>query len=496
MNEHEATSMLKKLLINQDLMNDEENICQLLKHLTHLPLAIVQAAAFIKHNSTDLVRYRALLHGQEQGVIDLFSQEFEDKGRYKSAKNPVASTWLTSFRQVEIQNSLAAQYLSFMACLDCRAIPVSLIPFETPLEQEKAIGVLCAYSFVHPRPGGHCLDLHRLVQLAMRNYMPSTNILKSWEISAIIEAGQRLPSPKSQNHTLWQKYLPHVLRLLERKQENVFSEWLYLLMFRVSRSLIADSRLEEAESLISRLQQEFERHPKPESLTTLSVGHNLAVIYSLQNRLHKAELLATRVFQAHLKLVSTDHPEVAAILCTLAWIHFSLANLPVAEWLAVAAIESSIMNMGAESYHIGYLVCIYILQGRLVNASELANVHYVLSKQITGIGSSDTAHIEGSRVSIYALQGRYADAERLCSESLENLMKFLGSAHQTTLQNMNSLIVILGSQGNDGDAAAMPLQVAQAYERKYGPGDPKVRAAYQQVQSYTLPKLVSPCFHI
>ncbi|KAJ6039423.1 hypothetical protein N7499_004385 [Penicillium canescens] len=489
MDEQEATCMLKKLLINQDLINDGKTMCQLLKRLTYLPLAIVQAAAFINQNSTDLVRYIALLDGQEQDVIDLFSEEFEDNGRYKSSRNPVAATWLTSFCQIENRNPLAARYLSFMACLDCRAIPISLLPSANSLEQEKAIGILCAYSFVRPRPGGHCLDLHRLVQLAMRNCMRSTNDWKQWVNYAIMETSQKFPSPESKNRILWQEYLPHILRLLQLKSSRYISKASYILMFKVSRCLIFDSRLEEAESLMLQLQQEYGRHSRPESLVTLSVDHNLAIIFSLQGRPREAEHLATRVLQAQLKLVGPDHSDVAITLCTLASIHFSLSNLPVAEWLAVAAIKGFIRKKGVESYHslttIGVLVRIYIQQGRLANASELGNIHYLLNKKATGIDSPDTASSEESLVSIYVLQGRYAEAERLCIQSLEKVEKVLGRAHQRTLQTMNYLIGILGSQGKDADAAALSLEVAQESERNYAPDDPKVRAAYQQVQWYT-----------
>ncbi|KAF2185423.1 hypothetical protein K469DRAFT_687786 [Zopfia rhizophila CBS 207.26] len=69
--------------------------------LTYLPLAIVQAAAYINKNVISLADYLSLLAEQEQDVINLLSKEFKDDGRYRNIKNLVATTWLISFNQVQ-----------------------------------------------------------------------------------------------------------------------------------------------------------------------------------------------------------------------------------------------------------------------------------------------------------------------------------------------------------------------------------------------------------
>jgi hypothetical protein len=78
---------------------------ELLQQLTFLPLAIVQAAAYINENGITFSAYLSLLKDQEQDVIDLLSEDFEDDGRYRDTqntdvKNPVATTWLISFEQI------------------------------------------------------------------------------------------------------------------------------------------------------------------------------------------------------------------------------------------------------------------------------------------------------------------------------------------------------------------------------------------------------------
>jgi hypothetical protein len=72
----------------------------------------VQAAACINENSIALGDYLSLLKEQEESVIELLSEEFEDDWRYQSVKNPVATTWLISFEQIRHRDPLAAEYLS------------------------------------------------------------------------------------------------------------------------------------------------------------------------------------------------------------------------------------------------------------------------------------------------------------------------------------------------------------------------------------------------
>jgi hypothetical protein len=121
----------------------------LLLKLTYLPLAIVQAAAYINENEISLVEYAALLNDTEQNRIDLLSREFKDEGRYKDIKNLVAITWLISFEQIRTRDLLAAEYLSFMSCVNAKEILQSLLPpAQSAIKATDAIRTLSAYSFI------------------------------------------------------------------------------------------------------------------------------------------------------------------------------------------------------------------------------------------------------------------------------------------------------------------------------------------------------------
>jgi hypothetical protein len=152
MDEDGAMQLLQKSLADPVLLADQRDAKALLAELTYLPLAIVQAAAYMNENSVGPTDYLSLFNEQEEDVIELLSEEFEDDWRYRSVKNPVATTWLISFEQIRARDPLSAEYLSFMACIDRKDIPQSLLPVGGSRKVEmEAIGTLRAYSFLIKR---------------------------------------------------------------------------------------------------------------------------------------------------------------------------------------------------------------------------------------------------------------------------------------------------------------------------------------------------------
>ncbi|KAL2847246.1 putative kinesin light chain [Aspergillus pseudoustus] len=140
--------IFKKLLMQKDLLHDNHVTNALLEQLSFLPLAISQAAAYINQNDISLARYMSLLGEQEASIIELLSEEFEDDGRYAEIQNPVATTWLVSFMQIHRVDQIASDYLSFMACINPRDIPESILPATTSAKRKvEALGLLKAYSF-------------------------------------------------------------------------------------------------------------------------------------------------------------------------------------------------------------------------------------------------------------------------------------------------------------------------------------------------------------
>lgn len=86
----------------------------LLEQLSYLPLAIVQAAAYVKLSNITLKTYRARLIRKGNEPLDL------DRGlelREHQTQNPVTMTLSTFLDQIRRNHSSVAEYLFLIACV-------------------------------------------------------------------------------------------------------------------------------------------------------------------------------------------------------------------------------------------------------------------------------------------------------------------------------------------------------------------------------------------
>ena len=216
MGEAEAKQLLLRRITNQALLSDTKAVDELLELLTYLPLAIVQAAAFIDNNEMAVSRYISLLRNTGNEV-ELFGEHFEDLERYQEMGSTISKTWHLSFDQVRKQDALAAEYLAFMACIDRINIPQALLPpSSSPVQQAKAIGTLKGYTFVAERqqamPGSESetfFDIHRLVHTAVAWWLYGQDEQKVWVAKAAARLEELVPYGGHENKNIWTRYLSH-----------------------------------------------------------------------------------------------------------------------------------------------------------------------------------------------------------------------------------------------------------------------------------------------
>lgn len=73
MSSTEAKALLQKSLIKKDQMQDDELVGELLLRLTHLPLAISQASAYMNTNKVPIKEYLRLFQNTDQDMVELLS---------------------------------------------------------------------------------------------------------------------------------------------------------------------------------------------------------------------------------------------------------------------------------------------------------------------------------------------------------------------------------------------------------------------------------------
>src|SRR5277367_4006320 len=111
-----------------------------------------------------------------------------------------------------------------MSCVAQQDIPRSLLPLATKLKELEAIGTLRAYAFIIKRQGQDSYDIHRLVQIAMRNWLKTRNELSFWGRKALIRVAEVFPFPNHENRATWTIYLPHAQSVLSFQEYSSDSE--------------------------------------------------------------------------------------------------------------------------------------------------------------------------------------------------------------------------------------------------------------------------------
>jgi len=222
MNPEDTTMLLQEQLHGIDFTPDEAS--SLSSRLEHLPLALVQAAAFIQENTITINKYLNLLNKSDQHLIDLLSEEFETVGRDSEAPRTVTEAWILSFDQIQRQNVLASELLSLMSFFDRQGIPLEFLSQYCKqrkgqvavgeVELEKAIGILKAFSFVAEEAGSQ-FNIHRLVHLVTWKWLVKEKEVSWFLEQALITLSQVYPYGNYETRAICSAYLPHAYSVLK-----------------------------------------------------------------------------------------------------------------------------------------------------------------------------------------------------------------------------------------------------------------------------------------
>ena len=476
-----AQMMLQKGLINWHLTSEQQEANHLLKELTYLPLAIVLAAAYINQNKKTLKEYLLLLAEQEEKIIKVLSEEFKDVGQDHGGKHPVATTWLISFEEIRRNNALAADYLSFMACIDQRDIPQSLLPKGSSNEKEKeAVGTLNDYSMIIKRPAASALDVHRLVHLTTRNWLRKQDLLGHWTQEAITRLLDMFPDDGYGYRSKWRRLLPHANYAIKSGLIREDNEARAGLAWKYAEALFNDGRYNEAEVYFLEAVQREKR-------VLLNGMANLASTYRNQGRWKEAEELEVQVMETRKRVLGAEHPSTLTSMANLALTYKDQGRWKEAEKLEVQVMEMSLRVLDAEHPSTltikGNLASTYTYQGRWKEAEPLEVQVMETRKRVLGAEHPSTLISMGNLASTYRNQGRWKEAEELEAQVMETRKRVLGEEHPDTLTSMGNLAVTYGNQGRWSEAEKLEVQVMETRKRVLGAEHPSTLTSIANLAS-------------
>ena len=469
MDHQEAESFLTRSLTRKDLLNDRMVATELLNELAFLPLAIAQAAAYLNAMQISIREYLSLLRSTEQDLFSLLSREFRDNTRYRNSRNAVAATWLISFDQIRRSDSLAADLLSFMSCIENKAIPRSMLPTVEPEERmAHAIGTLRAYAFVTKRADTDSYDMHRLVHLATKVWLDKQDALQKVKEEATIHLAESFPSDDYTNRATWREYFPHAFQSLRiTKELNIKAR--FDLCMAVGRCLLVDGRVGEAVFWLSECCSWWQGHFPEDHHDRLTSQHMLARAYQADGQVSKAVILLKQVVAIEEKVLKEDHPHRLASQHELARVYQADGQVSKAVILLeqVVAIEEKVLKEDHPSRLASQhqLASAYQADGQVSKAVILLEQVVAIKEKVLKEDHPDRLVSQHQLASAYKADGQVSKAVILLEQVVAIAEKVLKKDHPSRLASQHELASAYQADGQVSKAVILLEQVVAIEEK-------------------------------
>jgi tetratricopeptide (TPR) repeat protein len=489
MSKAEARQLLARRLTKQELLDDETAVEKLLEILTYLPLAIVQAAAFINNNNVSVSRY-ILLFKHTGTESELFSERFEDRSRYREMDSTVAKAWHISFNQIQRQDQLAAEYLSFIACIDRIEIPQSLLPPGGSLVQQvKALGTLTAYAFITERQQTpqelyqeRFFYMHRLVHMASAWWLDGHNKRATWAGRAVARLEELVPHGGHERKATWTKYLSHaayVAALSDTVGETVRAS----LLDRVGRCQASLGQYSVAEkthqqALLLREKRLGKEHPM-----TLTSMNEVGLALNNQGRYKEAEAMNRQTLALKETVLGREHPSTLTTMSNLATVLRRQGKHEAAETMNRQTLALRETVLGREHpdtlMSMNNLAIVLESQGKYEAAEAMNRQTLALKETVLGREHPDTLMSVNNLATVLKSQGKYEAAEAVNRQTLTLKETVLGREHPDTLTSVYSFAYLLASHHRYSESLVLYERACASYRTVLGNDHPTTRACHQ-----------------
>ncbi|KAI1478702.1 TPR-like protein [Daldinia eschscholtzii] len=461
MNNTEAFQLLQNGL-SEDQLRDIKSVYKLLDLLAYLPLAIKQAASFMAKRGITATRYLDHCRTSNNALIDLLSKDFEDRNRYKDTPNPIATTWLISFEHISRDAPLAATYLQQLCFFGEKDIPRILLHEDSELEADEALGILKGYAFITEREEPNSFDMHRLVRLAMRNWIKEKGNRVKWITQGIEHLELQFPYPQYNKITAWIKYLPHAESASQFRHDAQNKTATCELLRKISVAYCTLGYYETAERIGQQALELAECNFGYNDLKTILAKTDLAYAFRFRGAYAKAENMCREVLQGCEGLLNDIDPTRLKVMSELALNIGSQGRFREGE-----EIHRHILKMNREvlgETHpdttrsmINLADCLRY-QGDHKTSEELLR-HLLRTINESQIPRSIIAQTRTSLAETLVYQGNYSEAEEILQQERDILVTELGAKHPQTLHQKRRLAEILSCQERYEEAEMLYAEI-------------------------------------
>ncbi|KAI0380584.1 TPR-like protein [Hypomontagnella monticulosa] len=477
MRDDEARNLLQKGL-NENQTHDVESTTRLLEFLANLPLAIKQASAYMASNTNvTTAEYLGFCQSSDTDMTDLRSRSFEDGNRHKhvaKSQNPINTTWFISFQHISRHNPHAAAYLKSMCLLAEEDIPLSLLPQLSKLRAAEAIGTLKAYAFITERNERNSFDIHRLVHLAMRNWLQCGREWRKWITKAFQRLTDEYPYPDLENQDVWMRYLPHGQAVLAHQKDIASAD--NTLGYRIGLSYYQLRQYDKAEQVYRRTLEVTERVPGGKRPDAFDTKADYAVLLCLQGKFEEAEQVLRLLLKLKNNALGRQHHSTLITMVGLAQVLCRQGKYEHGEALHRRGL--ALMNQVLGGEHPDTLKSMNNLGNALRDQKKYREAEKIfrkilqLRKQKLGVKHPAVLEITYSIATTLQGLGRYEEAERTYRRTLVSMQRILGKENDATLRCMSGLASTLAMQDKLEEAEPVHREALELHEQVLGEDHP------------------------
>lgn len=474
MDEETATQMLRNIINQEHLLDDQSSTSLLLAQLCYLPLAIMQAAAYLNMNyhTVDVSEYLSLLKGTDNSWIALLSEDFDDDARYQHQQNTIINTWLISFDKIRQQRPVAAEYLACISFFDPKGIPESLLPPATTREEgSAAIACLYQYSFIRKQTNG-TFDMHGLVHLIMRNWLKRNHNFDSSSQHAIEQLAGVFDDIPAEDRGVWRPYLPHIKHALSLHSDPEEKIAVGLLSTYGTR-LSLERRYEESEECLRKVLEIRTRVlGEADDLTILS-RHRLVDPIIEEHRYKEVEELYQELVRISSNAFGPEHAKTLSAMNLVGWTLWKQRHWDRAQDVFASIIPLQERTLGRG--HPDTLRSKRNLVANLDRQRRWKEAENILLDILETERDLDSGNEDGSRCpSIYDdkedladilwEQNRREEAQTLQKEVIESKSKVRG-LERSTLESRTRLLSQLRDQERVQEANELEVDILREREK-------------------------------
>jgi tetratricopeptide (TPR) repeat protein len=445
LNPDDGKALLRKKLGSEQ--TNEDSWTDLLEEVEYLPLAIVQAASYIRQKSLTVSRY---LSNYQEMATTYLNHEFRERAGEGGVTNAILKTWLITFEQIRVQDRRAADILCMMAFFHRQEVPYYLIRAEDENQPafDHSMGTLLAFSLVTCPNEFYSYSVHNLVQLAARLWINS-------QLRTTVYAGLALSSVSKWYPADFQFTIKDRKWTVEESQNG------------------HESRERCAELLVQVDPVLRYNEPNTSNITEYeNLLQNCQVYLRKRHQYRLSEQYISQLVDALRSVHGESNIRTIHAMGELGYLHYCQGNYAASE----AKVREALTICDSFSAPIA---TIEDLHRKLAWASQEQQKfaiaeslhHTVLTRRKKDLGMDSPTTLDSFDDLGYTLSrfGKHDAAKPVLEAAVAGRGRVLGPDHPKTLRSVNRLATVLRAQGDWIAAETMGRRVVEGTELALGP---------------------------